>query len=127
MRTVRQRQKPCLEISKAPWKVQPYRKENPETSLGLSGFGPLAVSNGLVYVTGFVSEDAVVALDMETGGVVWRHNEEQVNSVWAFGRLVLSSSGYGLTALDALTGDQRWEHGGVSALDTAPTLWRTDA
>lgn len=81
---------------------------------------PPAVVNGVVYVTGVSL--GVYALDAQTGQTKWHYNIGIGDAPAVAYNTVYINDGYGLIALDAGSGNERWRFQQPDGFSVSPTI-----
>ncbi len=92
------------------WRVTISPEEAREETLG----GGVGFGDGRLYASAGFPE--IVALDPETGKVLWRHKTNaptRGSPLYSDGRVFVLTIDNELTALKAATGDEDWTHNGV--------------
>jgi len=104
------------------WSLKDSRAEFVTEELGawtnIDGFD---IENGMVYVAG---DDAIFALHLSRGSVAWKYEPKDLSYFGGTpsvnGRMLLLACEEKLCALDALTGDYRWDYEAESEIGTSP-------
>lgn len=106
------------------WSLKDSRAEFVTEELGawtsINGFD---IENGMAYVVG---DDAILALHLPRGSVTWKYELKDLSCFWGTpsvnGRMLLLTCEEKLYALDALTGDYRWDYDAKSEIGTSPVV-----
>ncbi|MFH8369038.1 PQQ-binding-like beta-propeller repeat protein [Streptomyces sp. NPDC018031] len=101
-----------------------------ESSLGPANSAPFATGDGLVYLHDSPQEEyqRLVALDADSGEVVWSHRVSSAANSALVGDLVISNDpkDEAVVARDAATGEERWTTPMPEGADCAPVQAPTD-
>lgn len=111
-----------VELASAGW------RDIEDPGLGIDIGGLFAIDDSMVYVAGNDAyRSTFFALDFPTGRVLWKYERKDTTASFqtpsVASRLLIFATEQRVYALDALTGDYRWDYSTKNEISTSPAIW----